>query len=533
MILDSDALGKLGEDQFKLWCSSTNLTCNRSLDWDRAGWDFELDFEFDESPGDSLDRRKGPISCRVQQKTIWHTSDSVRLSLRMAERLAKETGPSFISVIKIGEDKQPVDAYLIHMRGERLAAVLKRLREVVADATGLDLKDKTISFIPTPEERIGLSGAALRAKLVEHIGQDMHAYVERKQQERKTLGYEAGPYVGTFQIAGGGDRALGDLFLGLRKNLDITDVEVFETRFGVTLPETSGASATLSLEPSPFSDGVISFFAEDSIEPALLPCQAFASPVGADNRIVLKSQFLECLLEPSAVRVRLGLKKTLVEKQGTPTEWATFWRAMSIYESKRGTVEIEIAEVSGHMSFDLSTLVSLDGEACAELFLSTFEVLQKIEGRGGLVPGARLDLIDVFNAREDIGALGDFLSGECAPISIGVSEDLSDAPTEPGDFLVFRNFHIGRFGLAYYLRGTSAIYKDKSGYGMRLDGLSVKRMATVSTANAYQHFIDSAKKREGVEQTVIARYAELKGRAGGVQEMEENSDSSQGRQVRI
>lgn len=177
-MLDSDALGQLGESKFTGLCASANLTCNDSKKWDRAGWDFILDFELDESGRTSLDHRKSPLSCRVQQKTVWHTSRSVQLSLKMAERLAKDPGPTFICVFKVGEDHEVSEAYLIPMMGGRLATVLKRLRKEGPKASSDSLKDKTISFTPLFKEKMVCSGVSLLSKLKEHVGEDIHAYVE-------------------------------------------------------------------------------------------------------------------------------------------------------------------------------------------------------------------------------------------------------------------------------------------------------------------------------------------------------------------
>lgn len=100
-MLDSYALGRLGESSFRVLCSTASLIFNALLDWDKAGWVFLIDFELDESGAVSLDHCKSPISCRVQQKTIYASTGSVKLSLKMAEQLAKDPLPTFISVFAL------------------------------------------------------------------------------------------------------------------------------------------------------------------------------------------------------------------------------------------------------------------------------------------------------------------------------------------------------------------------------------------------------------------------------------------------
>ena len=128
MTLNSDQLGKKGEARFSEICSDAKLTCNPSS-YDRTGWDFIVEFPFD-PPGrqPSLDKRRSPISCHVQVKTMWSSNDTFRMRLSSAERLAKEPKPAFVYVFKVNKNLGFVEAYLVHMLDDNLATILKRLR---------------------------------------------------------------------------------------------------------------------------------------------------------------------------------------------------------------------------------------------------------------------------------------------------------------------------------------------------------------------------------------------------------------------
>ena len=62
--LNSDQLGKKGEDRFSELCSDAGLVCNKST-YDRTGWDFIVEFLFDSDPKVTLDKRQAPLSCPV------------------------------------------------------------------------------------------------------------------------------------------------------------------------------------------------------------------------------------------------------------------------------------------------------------------------------------------------------------------------------------------------------------------------------------------------------------------------------------
>src|SRR3974377_1161280 len=70
-MLNPDQLGQKGEAHFKEICSDKKLICNQTL-YDRSGWDFIVEFPYQQSSmQSSLDSRHSPISCHVQVKTMW------------------------------------------------------------------------------------------------------------------------------------------------------------------------------------------------------------------------------------------------------------------------------------------------------------------------------------------------------------------------------------------------------------------------------------------------------------------------------
>ena len=157
------SLAKKGESHFKVICADAQLICNKS-DRDRAGWDFIVDFPFDNQEARSLDKRSAPASCHVQVKTVYAGTTNVRLKLNMAERLVKGLGPSFVLVIKVDDNLSVTDAYLIHLMGDRLGHVLKRLRKEQANGTPLDGLNKKFKSKLRKSTRKALEALAIKGQ---------------------------------------------------------------------------------------------------------------------------------------------------------------------------------------------------------------------------------------------------------------------------------------------------------------------------------------------------------------------------------
>jgi hypothetical protein len=127
--IGSDPQGAKGENRFQEICEDAGLICNKATR-DRAGWDFIVEFQFGNAGEDrSLDSRIVPLSCHVQAKTLLARIDRVQVRLSSAERLAKEIKPAFIYVFKV-VGTEITGAYLIHIIGNPLERILKRLREM-------------------------------------------------------------------------------------------------------------------------------------------------------------------------------------------------------------------------------------------------------------------------------------------------------------------------------------------------------------------------------------------------------------------
>lgn len=233
--LDSDRIGRIGERQFEVLCERAGLYCNKSA-VDVMGWDFIVEFPMS-SAGQSLplDQRQ-TNAARVQLKsTLGRAGNRIRLSLSAIDRLAKDPRPALIVVFRLRADGELQSGYLVHLIGNELARVLRRLR--LAEA--LKAHDINHTDISYDYEKVGLrfepTPTGLLAAVSAACGQNPGAYTIEKQRQLAELGYENGQIEAEALIQIEGPEHFRSLLLGLAP-LKPHRLRVFDSRFGIRLP---------------------------------------------------------------------------------------------------------------------------------------------------------------------------------------------------------------------------------------------------------------------------------------------------------
>ncbi len=170
--LPPEKLGAVGENMFRTLCGQARLVCNKS-DRDVTGWDFIVEFPMaTPDAGTPLDRRTAD-ACHVQLKsTAGESGSRVSAKLSAVERLAKDPRPALIVALRLRAGGQPLVGYVIHLIGDELARVLRRLR--VAEANrAFDINRMTISFdYLKAGTRFELSPDSLNGALRAAVGDD-------------------------------------------------------------------------------------------------------------------------------------------------------------------------------------------------------------------------------------------------------------------------------------------------------------------------------------------------------------------------
>ncbi|WP_296815601.1 hypothetical protein [Brevundimonas sp.] len=248
--LSNDDLGEKGEKRFGELCADAGLTAN-AVTRDRAGFDYIVDFRFDDSTK-NLDSRPPPPSVRVQVKTHWADGDEVRLRLSAAEQLIKHPGPSFICALAVNSnaDLQFSRMNVIHCRGEIVERVLRRLRE--AEVRGE--KPNKIWLRVKPSDFSSdrpVHHAELRRCLEDACALSPLAYLKEKDRELNTVGFAPGARELKVDFSGTPDD-ITDAFLGLRP-IDVSAVSESLTRFGITLPlaDAPTGPGVMRFQPAP------------------------------------------------------------------------------------------------------------------------------------------------------------------------------------------------------------------------------------------------------------------------------------------
>ncbi len=183
-------IGRIGAGALETWCAQAGITANRSLQ-DETGWDFLLQLSAsDENPPGPLDRVPPGLTCMVQVKTTIGSDSSESIKLSNWRRMCNEPMPWFVLAVQVDPaTMQPTTAHLVHIDKEWCAAVLKRLRELSAEAdVALHARYMNVSW-GEADRLESLHGRGLKQVLRKHVP-SQRDYVDEKVRWFTELGYE-------------------------------------------------------------------------------------------------------------------------------------------------------------------------------------------------------------------------------------------------------------------------------------------------------------------------------------------------------
>jgi len=341
--LDSDRIGRIGERQFEVLCERAGLYCNKSA-VDVMGWDFIVEFPM--APvGQAIPLDQRPTNAaRVQLKsTLGRSGNRIRLSLSAIDRLAKDPRPAVIVVFRLRADGELQSAYLVHLFGNELARVLKRLRlaearkayDINQTDISYDYERVGVRFEPTP---IGLSAALSAA-----CGGNPGAYTIEKHRQLTELGYENGQFEAEALIQIDGPEHLSSLLLGLTP-LKPQRLRVFDRRFGIRLPYQGTLFddiEELRLTPRTLGRCEVSirgpgFGQAARFEGEMLIGPPLAGPHGAGVLI----RTLDFIIRLTPLSLKFESVCSIDDTQHSVEEWAELLRALTLMATGRATLTI-------------------------------------------------------------------------------------------------------------------------------------------------------------------------------------------------
>lgn len=493
-------MGTLGENEFGNLCLKARLKVSTPIP-DLTGKDKLVEFPFERlESGFSYDTRPGHRSCYVQIKTILAKNGAIKISLSVAEMLAKDPKPTFIFVLRMNDQKGFNDASLIHFDERVLTLVLKRLRLEASKST-TNLNDKMLSLPITIGQKLPIDANELRLALDAAIGKDMHVYAQRKDDLLKTLGYDNFRHKINVTFASMTQMELVDGFLGLGE-MRVERFQSFERRFDILLPSKSIITdsdtlnfQTLKFTPEASDYARLTLRSKDGKRTASIGGELFRAnlpgmPLEA-LKIVIKTDFLTFSIQPSTV----SFESNEVDKFLPLEVWLETYRAWQI--CREGDAEIELHFTKENSTVTLGKVSARETPDEAETAWLTGAIriveaaieLRKLSGTSG----EKFEINRLLNQGQEIVTTWHLISGYNKPNEISFAIDQHEAMVMERQPLLFVSaVLIGDEVHAYALRAT--VTPRSEGHSIRLKATEIEhltiRLLGAEPISEYARFVD-------------------------------------------
>jgi hypothetical protein len=276
-------VGRMGESEFRQWCAQCGLVPNPPSE-DAGGWDFIVQFKTPPSSKAvlALDQMEFPTVFWVQVKST-DTRDAPDISLSNWRKLVDPALPAFVLLMNFGGGERPVEANLVHVDGDLITKVLRRLRKLdPADAGVLHKRTLSVAWDQTHALH-ELNGASLRKAIERALGPSPKRYWETKKRWYEEAGYSGARYRMQFTTGSAAEQdaldRLVDVALGLSKELPSTLTGFEEIRFGIPAPTHSlgdlPRDVTLGFPALPHLPGVLELSGSDGTKRVRVPCSVY------------------------------------------------------------------------------------------------------------------------------------------------------------------------------------------------------------------------------------------------------------------
>lgn len=443
----------------------------------------------------------------MQVKTLLAKSSSIKMRLSSAERLAKETKPSFVYVLKVDNTSlQVMDAYLIHLVDNRLGAILKRLRSEQAKGTDASqLNKKTLSLTPSDSERIEPTGAALREAISSACGNGMSSYCQVKSDQLRKLGFDSPPIRGRMQLKLEPDDDIGDVFLGIKKEVPVTHFKTVTSRFGIELPDIETSYGRITIEPNAVDQCSITIRDDTSIRPAVFGAQVFLSPIWlhspAGKAARIASNLLSIVVGSGSFEVNYDIN---APKRETPDGWRQFWRAILAFSSGHGSIKIVAQNSPLNLDFDVPSGQEFSEAGGSKYWMRVCEDLSFLLAGAGVYPEPQLEFRDIASGAMEIICAATFLREDSMMLS-------ADCTVHPGFTLpatekciVANILELGRVTVGYYrVAEMVSTSLGDSKFALKAKTFSRGQIRLLSSGcNIYDDFVADIIKAENISMAI-------------------------------
>lgn len=310
---NSRDLGELGEDLFKIWCTSNNLVAVKAVP-DRMGWDYIVEFPPEVMPAIPLDRQNDLKKVFIQVKSTDKVIKSVRGKLSAFKRLVDTDWPAFIAHINFAGQAQPKSAALLHIGPNQIKLILKKVR-LMERRGRIDLNNFDISLSLEEAGLINVNDSNIKKLILEVISKSTVEYVTTKSAFRRTCGYDSSSIKAYFSLAPGVKaESLVDLMIGRVPNLPFKEMVVSKTRFGIELDNDIDRleEGILSVKVKPLQQAKIVVTNSSSSFQCEMKINVFAPGIPGlpkkFHKIRLANEFIELVLDFGDGHVSMSFK---------------------------------------------------------------------------------------------------------------------------------------------------------------------------------------------------------------------------------
>jgi len=422
-------IGRIGEKAVETWAAQAGMTANPSFH-DERGWDviLQLPHDGDTANQGPLDRAPPEISCMIQIKTTMGVTHAVPIAISNWQRMCKEPIPWFVLAVHLDEDLQPTSAYLVHIDERWCERVLRRLRELGAEARS-ELHRRTIDITWSESDRfVDLHGRELRRLIRQYVTPDQREYVTRKIRWFDELGYEdhARRVAVTFQAEDKSAfwESMADLAIGLRSTFPGEwKARLLDVRFGIegTLKEFGREAGDMEYRAHSQGSALLEVCVDGSCL-AAVRCDIhrarsifpFLPP--EFDKIRLSSKHVSCVLHPIADGDRRGFAASFSFSMYRDVELRLdavrdpirFTRALA--HNKEHPVTLRLSTAGGVSEFPPAEIAVLDSGTLD--FIETMDRALGVFDACHMPPTTMLVLEDLEAQRQAIVFLASTLEGK-------------------------------------------------------------------------------------------------------------------------
>ncbi|KQV51375.1 hypothetical protein ASD07_10800 [Duganella sp. Root336D2] len=461
----------MGELAFGHLCASVGLTANRSLEADKTGWDYLVEFNFDSPSTPEISTiHQGALECKVQVKSTDKRSRKCSIKLSNLKRLATAAMPTFVLFIEFDGKSMPQRLFLVHFDQSLCLRVLSRIHD--AESEGQIHRLNKLEMVIKYDEGHLLeeaSGAAFSSAIKRYVGGNIAEYVTQKNNYLASAGLENGFAELTFTaVSDDTIQDLIDMSLGLDVETEVSDVEAIRQRFGmkVSAPFIKEKSVKISMpDVKPSYEGRIKFKLDKLGVPLILPAELYVSEFNSTaplhmRKIRIKADFFEFVVKMHTSEVACKVR--------TPVE------TMQIRRLRDGLKSCQLlcqSENPVYLELDMPSLPSLKVTIQGPSEKPIFNVQPALDAvEAGLkvltalnIDGAQISFLEATQKSEKIIKLEELLRPDACNIKFDFSSDPALPITKPAVFLALHFAPIGNILVGAFVTMTGKVLSNGHG----------------------------------------------------------------------